>query len=317
MRGLRAWMIGAGLGCWSLVAPALAAPVAGQEAAGFEAALTDWLEGREQPALTALSGLAGQGNAAAQILLAIIDTTPTYQGEWLSGLPRDQRIAVLRAPGGLSGQNWMRVAAESEPLAQAFLHLWDGNATTAVVLDIARLDEPRLAHLAARQLFTREKRGFGAIAGDPAFPPGLLPLAIRDWQDDDPDRAKAARDGLDAGDPGRRLIGLTDPSPEALLAWAQQHPLAANLLETLSGLCPGSVGPEQDLAAYLAQSGGVWALSWVGPPSASLMDPARYAASPKAAQTTVNLLRSGNLAAPETLAASPCIKALVDARKTP
>ena len=317
MRVLRAWIMAMAFAVSAALAPALAAPVAGQDDPAFKAAVSDWLQASEGPALTALSQLAAQGNAAAQVFLAIIDTTPAYQGDWLTSLPRAQRIAVLRAPGGLSGQNWMRVAAEREPLAQAFLTLWDGDATADVVLDFARLGERRVAHMAARQLFSRERRGFGAIGDDPAFPPSLLPLAIRDWQDDDPARAKAALAGLAPGDPGRKVVGLGDPSDAALLLWAQDHPLGANLLKTLGTLCPGSALRAEDLAAYLSQAGGFWALAWLGPPSERLVDPARYAASPQAAQTALRLLRAGPLAGPQAIAASPCIAALLQARAAP
>lgn len=313
----RAWVVAVVYALSAALAPAMAAPVAGQDDPAFEAAVADWLEGSEGPALTALSQLAAQGSAAAQVFLAIIDTTPAYQGDWLASLSRDQRIAVLRAPGGLSGQNWMRVAAEREPLAQAFLRLWDGDATPQVVLDFARLGEMRIAHMAARQLFSREKRGFGAVADDPAFPPGLTPLAIRDWQDDDPARANSARADLAPGDPGRKVVGLGDPAPDEMLLWARSHPLAANLLRTLETLCPGSDLRAEDLAAYLSQSGGFWALAWVGPPSENLVDPARYAASPQAAQTAQSLLRAGPLAGPAAIAASPCIAALLEARAAP
>lgn len=317
MQVLRAWMTGAALALWAALSPVGAGTVAGQDAPAFEAAVTDWLAGREEVALGALSGLAQEGNAAAQILLAIIDTTPAYQGDWLATLPRASRVAVLRAPGGLSGTNWMRIAAQEEPLAQSFLRLWDGDATTDVVLEFARLGELRSAHMAARQLFSREKRGFGAIADDPDFPASLLALAIRDWQRDDPARAAAALGRLDPGDPGRSIAGLPAPLPTAQIDWARKHPPAAQLLETLEGLCPGSAVTAEDLAAYLSQSGGFWALAWIGPPSQSLIDPARYGSSPQASATALRLLRRGGLAGSETLAASPCIAGLVGARPAP
>lgn len=316
MRRAKAWAMIALVALWAVLAPGTARAVAGQDAPEFTAAVEAWLQGREETALENLSALAADGNAAAQILLAILDVTPAYQGDFLSGLPRDRRIALMRAPGGLSGQSWMRVAAGDEPLAQAWLRLWDGDAPAEVVLDFARLGEVRASHFAARQLHSREKRGFGAMADDPAFPPSLMPLAILDWQGDDPARARGARGALPGGHPGGRMLALPSPSPEALWLWAESDPLAANLRQTLTGLCPASDDPAQDLAAFLAQTGGFWALAWIGPPSEALVDPLRYAASPLAAQVARRLLRDRSAtggAAPGagSLPASPCIAALL------
>lgn len=287
----------------------LGAGVAGQEDPAFAAAVTDWLAGKEEAALQALAAQAQAGNSAARILLTLVDTTPAYHGDWLAGLPRDRRIALMRAPGGLSGQNW--IDGEADPLARAWVALRDGNATAALVLEFGRLGEGRAAHMAARQLFIREKRGFGAIADDPAFPASLMPLAIRDWQRDDPARATEALAALGAGHPGRPLVGAGKPTPEALLAWAQAAPATARLLTTLRQLCPASPTPAEDLTAYLAQSGGFWALAWIGPPAESLIDPERYAQSPKAAEVMRHLLRSGALADPEAVAASACLQGLL------
>lgn len=295
--------------CTGLALPARA-EIAGKDAPGFAAAIEAWLAGDEAAAIPALAALAGQGNPAARLQLGLIDSTPAFQGNWLAALPRDQRIAHLRAPGGISGRNWLLM--ESDPLARAWVQLWDGAATADLVLTFAAMGETRAAHMAARQLFIREKRGFGAIAGDPAFPPTLLPLAIRDWQRDDPARAKAAAAALPPGLPGAGLIGSAPPSPAALYDWAQATPYLAPHLTTLARLCPQSPSPDKDLAAYLSQTGGVWGLAWIGPPSAGLIDPARYGASPKAAEVARNALRAGALADPAAIAASPCLQTLLD-----
>lgn len=278
---------------------AQAGPIGGQEEPAFTAAMTDWLAGREEQAILGFAALAASGNAAARIHLALIDTTPAYQGDWLANLPRDQRIALLRRPGGLSGQSWMADAAETEPLAQAWVTLWDSAAPVDLVLTFARAGEPRAAHMAARQLVLRERRGFDALAADPDFPPGLWALAIRD--------GAALR--LPPGDPGRRLLEPGPLDAQALVGWAKATPEGQALLIPLAALCPDSPDPGADLAAFLAQSGGVWALAWAGPPSANLTDPETYAQSPKAVETLRHLLRAG-APAPE-VAGSPCLQGLV------
>lgn len=287
------------------------AEIAGRNDLAFSAAITAWLAGDEATALPALAALASRGNAAAAIQLGLIDSIPAYQGDWLASLPRDGRIAVLRAPGGISGRNWLLEAAETEPLAQVWLRLWDGDASVEVVRDFARLGELRAAHMAARQLFLRQKRSFGALAEDPDFPPSLMPLAILDWQKSDPARAAHALGELSPGDPALRVLGQDAPMPEALLIWAQHHPLAQNLVAALGRICPGDPITPEDFAAYLGQSGGSWALAWAGPPSQGLIDPGAYAKSPKAAETALNLLRGGPLIDAETLAKSPCLQSLL------
>lgn len=305
MQSLRVWLY---LLLLAALAPAARAEVAGQTDPAFVAAIDDWLNADEAAAIPALARLAATGNGAARLHLGLIDAIPGFQGPWLANLPRDRRLALLRAPGGVSGQSWLRAA--EDPLARASVALWDGAARADLVLTIAALGEERAAHMAARQLFLREKRGFGALADQPDFPPALLPLAIRDWQREDPARAAAALAALPAGHPGRPLTGGAGPATADLYAWAKATPQLARHLETLRSLCPQSASPAKDLAAYLSQSGGVWALAWIGPPSARLIPPDRYATSPKAAEVARASLRAGAAADPARLAASPCIEAL-------
>ena len=299
-----------------LLLAALALPVraeiAGKADPAFVAAIDAWLAGDEASAIPALARLAADGNSAARIHLGLIDSTPAYQGDWLTALPRADRIALLRAPGGISGRNWLREAAPTEPLARVWLQIWDGDATVDVLREFTVLGELRAAHMGARLLFMRQMRGFGTLAEDPSFPPSLLPLAIYDWQASDPTRAARGLGDLDPGDPGSSLVRGGMPSPRALLIWAQHHPLAQNLLGALGQICPGDTVSAEDFAAYLGQSGGYWALAWAGPPAQSLIDPAIYAQSPKAAETALNLLRAGALSDAETLAASPCVQGLLN-----
>lgn len=95
-----------------LTAPngAIAQP-AGSDSTAFQHALAAWLDDDDQTALPALAKLAREDNRAAQVLLGRIATRP--MGSWLAGLERKERKELLRAPGGLSGTSWLKVAAEA------------------------------------------------------------------------------------------------------------------------------------------------------------------------------------------------------------
>ncbi|MBK6468622.1 MAG: hypothetical protein IPF96_18645 [Rhodobacter sp.] len=287
----RRWL--AALAALALAAPPLAAdppPLSGQSDPAFQAARDLWLDGKEAEALPALAGLAAGGNAAAQVLLGLIDTTPQYQGPWLSAQPRAERIALLRAPGGLSGRNWMREAALTEPLAQAWLRLWDGDADVQVMLDFAAMDEVHAAHVAAKRLARRDRKGFGAVADDPDFPAFARALAIRDWQTGDPARAEAALAALPGADPGRALLGRHDPAPDALLDLAASDPALGLLDLHLRVVCPGPDGRAERLATALKMIGGWWGLADLGPPAETLVDRQTWVASAQGITAFINVL---------------------------
>jgi hypothetical protein len=104
---------------FTLAAPLRSEPLPGAEAPAFIAARAQWLEGEDMAALTALSALAQGGNAAAQLMLGVIDQTMALHPDALAELPRAERIALLRAPGGLSGRNWLVERRGDLPLAAA------------------------------------------------------------------------------------------------------------------------------------------------------------------------------------------------------
>lgn len=258
-----------------------AEPVAirGQDDPAFSKALEHWLSGREDMALPQLASLAAGGNAAAQILLGLIDTTPPLQGTWLAEQTRAERIALLRAPGGFSGVNWMRVAALTEPLAKVWLRLWSGDAEVQVILDFARLGEGRASLLAAKTLALREKTGFSAIATDPDFPPRAKVLALREMQRQDPSRTETALDALPPGDPARVLLGAPAPSDTARDDWLAITPELFALRLGLATLCPGAESRLADQRAAIAAIGGWWGLAEIGSPVAALIDEDRWARS--------------------------------------
>lgn len=247
--------------------------VGGQGAPDFTAAVDIWLAGDEAAALPRLAALAQDNNRSAQILLGLIDTTPGLQGDWLMALPRADRIALLRAPGGISGQNWMRAAAADDPLAATWLTLWDGDAPMTVMLDLARLDEPRAARVAAMTLAKREKTGFAALAGDPAYPPSARAFAIREDARRDPARAMQDAAALAPGDPQGEILGLR--APDATGAWLGNHPEGDPLVALCADVCPDSDQPACQAAAYRAM-GGYWELMALGSPAEAIIPSERF-----------------------------------------
>lgn len=253
-------------------------PIAGQDDPAFADALNLWLDGHEAVALPRLATLANQDNHAAQILLGLIDTTPILQADWLAAQPRAARLALLRAPGGLSGRNWMRMAAKTEPLAQDWLRLWSGDADIQVMLDLSHKGEARAARLAAKTLALRERTGFGAVAAHPDFPSLVRGLALREAARK-PGQAVQAKQALAPGDPGRILLGLATPTPEALDEWLNATPELAAFRYARAILCPDPAKGITDQAAALAAMGGWWGLAEVGSPVAALISEERWAKS--------------------------------------
>jgi hypothetical protein len=260
-----------------LAAPLRAAPgdpVPGQEAPAFAAAVEAWLAGDEAAALPVLARLAGEGSAAARMLLALIDKMPEMQGPWLSSLPKAGRMALLRAPGGLSGTSWMRPAAEDSPRAALWLRLWSVEAPVSLALDFARAGESRAAREALVFAAARERTGFAGIADDPDYPPGMRYLVWREW------RAAGADDriaedaaALGPGDPQRQVAGLDWDAA----AWPGDHPLAAPLAMLCADRCPDA--PAACARDGLAMLGGYDVLAQFGSPSETLIPAARFSAS--------------------------------------
>ncbi len=280
------WLLAAGLAWSATMAPAPAEPLAvpGAEAAAFAGAVGRWLADDEAAALPALSALAREGNRAAQILLGLIDKAPELQGPWLAARPREERIALMRAPGGLSGRSWMRVAAGAGvDLAGLWVELWDTAARPDLVLRLARAGEARAAREAGIVLAKRERTGFAALAEDPAFPPELGVFAWAEWAaapdaGAGADRVARALAALDPGDPHRGLWG-PPPAAGALEAWLLGAPAALPVAALCRAECPGSVA-SCARAAYGAL-GNPLSLDTLGSPSETLIAAADFAASPR------------------------------------
>lgn len=217
-----------------LSAPSAAAqaPIPGADAPDLIAAVDRWLRSEEEAALNAFAALAQTGNDAARLLLAIIDKTPSLQGPWLAHLPREERIALLRQPGGLSGRSWLHALAD-HPLGALWLAVIAPGAGPEVATDFAELGEKRAARLAFILLAVRKHPGLRQI--DPAeVDPDLVYLLLRGADDE---RRARLLDRLPPGSPQRAMAeGALDTA--TLQEWLATSPVGAPLDAVCSEYCP-------------------------------------------------------------------------------
>jgi len=258
--------------------PAGAAAIAGQDDPRFVAALELWLADDEAEALPALAALAGEGNRAAQVLLALIEATPPLQGPWLVRLTRDERIRLMRAPGGLSGRSWMRAAAEDTTLARLWVEGQDPASTVEAAMGLAAMGEKRAARVTLQAVAARQTRGFAAVAADPGYPPDLRHLVWREWAAEPGGRARVEAE-IAALMPGDPQIGHFVDRPVTAAerdAWLAAAPLAMPLRATCA-ICPDSVAA--CLRAAFTLVGGHAQLADFGTPSETLIPPDVWNAS--------------------------------------
>lgn len=259
-----------------LALPALAGtgtPIAGATDPAFLAARAAWLADDEAAALAALAGLAQSGNAAARLLLGLIDRFPELQGPWLSRLPRDERLALMRAPGGMSGRSWL-AEAQDVPLAAAWQTLLRVEAGPEAGAALAALGEPRAARLAVAMLAAREH-----------------PALRDDWQDwmdpelafvvwpraSEPLRARLAA-AIGPDHPQRGLMGEAGPAA-GWADWLAQSPAAAPFRALCAAECPESQAACR-LAAHAALGSQVAAVT-LGSPVESLIAQDEFLAAPR------------------------------------
>ena len=275
-----------------VVAVARAEPIAGQSDPGFTAALTIWLADDEADALPALATLAAEGNRAAQVLLGLIDRTPPVQGPWLAARPRAERLALTRAPGGLSGRSWLGEAAADTALARLWLARDAVAATPQTALALAALGEDRAARLALQAIAARQAGGFAAVADDPLYPPTMRYLVWREWAASPaaaPDAAtRIAREiaALSPGDPQIHLHTGRRPPPAALDGWLATADLAAPLRATCT-LCPAEIA--RCLGTLYRLVGEYPGLAEFGSPSETLVPPGVWLASPRGRRASLRV----------------------------
>lgn len=246
---------------------------AGADDPAFRAALELWLDDDEATALPLLAGMAAAGNDAARLLVGLIDKTFPLQGPWLALRDKPERIALLRDPGGLSGQSWLRLTEHD--LAGRWMAVLDQRADIAAALSLADLGEARAVRVALVSLEARQITGFADFADDPRFPDALRYLVWQDWQ-------KAGRTfdaalaNLHPGD-GQRQMVEASVAADDLMDWLAITDLGRPLVALCEAACPDQQAACR-LAGYQA-IGGYRRFASLGTPAAVLISEARFAAS--------------------------------------
>jgi hypothetical protein len=240
---------------------------------GFRQAAQMWLNGPESDALRDLAELAQAGDPSARLLLGLIDKTPALQGPWLSRLTRAQRLALMRAPGGLSGRSWLNFA-HGQPVAEAWreLHLVDADLGAAQRL--AELGEARAAREAVLTLAARDRLTLPESWSWPDWMDSELTYVV--WA-----RARnGLRENLAAqvpiGHPQRGLMGLPADG-DALGRWLADSPAASPLRAICDADCPET--RETCLSAAYQALGSHNAVLTLGSPAESLISGEDFLAS--------------------------------------
>ncbi|MBN2759610.1 MAG: hypothetical protein JXQ79_03850 [Rhodobacteraceae bacterium] len=193
-----------------------------------------WLADQELDGLQGLALLAQQGDAQSQLLLGLIDKFAELQGAALVAMPRAERLALLRAPGGMSGRNWVHFAAQQgDAIAVAWTELWSMDAGLDTAKALAALDEPRALAETLITLVKRHESGFPAeVLAQDWYPQTLLMLSEnRVLRDED-----AAK--LHPGDPQHRFGTKGAPEPEALHDWLVTSAVARPIRAVCAAQCP-------------------------------------------------------------------------------
>ena len=229
----------------------------------FDGAVATWLHGDEAEALGELSILARSGDNRARLLLGLIDKSPQLQGPWLSRLPRDQRMALMRAPGGLSGRSWLTLAAEL-PVARAWLQMLQVGAGLETAAELAALGEARAARQAVTMIAAREQLDMGD-----SWPDWLDPeLAWLVWPSAGAELREAIAAMIPETHPQRAMMGLSTVEG-ALGPWLAENPAAAPLRAICQSECPDSM--VSCLAAAYAALNSHAAVLTLGSPTATLI----------------------------------------------
>lgn len=247
--------------------------IPGTADADFHSAFENWLSDEEQDALPALAQLAHDGNGAARVLLGVIDKKSALQGPWVTALSRQDRISVLRAPGGLSGQNWMTIAAPDIAYAQLWSSLWHVEGGLDIATGFADIGDTRAVREALLVIASRRESGFPPelLAAD-WFPKTLSYLAA-EWPalPDNPETR-------DQGDPQLRMSGQAIADAD-LRGWLDQSDLGAPLRNVCDVQCPSE--PSQCSLALYKGLGSYPALAMLGSPVPVLVSSDEFYQSPR------------------------------------
>jgi hypothetical protein len=216
--------------------------IEGQADPRFRQALADWLDDDDAASLPVFAALAAEDNRAAQVMLGFIDINTELHGPWLARLPRAERRALMRQPGGVSGRSWMAAAAADTPLAAAWTALW--NAGGAVDPEIARsfaaLGEDRAVRMTLLAMSVGDRGGMAVLADEPFYPPSMRFLVWRDWARDPANQPRVAAE-IAALPPGDLQIATQtgEPAtPAARAAWLAEAPSIALMRAFCDAACP-------------------------------------------------------------------------------
>jgi len=173
----------AALAIFANLATAQTPQINGADHPDYQAAVAEWLAGRDAEALAHLAQLSRDDNAAAQILLARIAARAPLHQHVTGMLSRADRVALLRMPGGLSGKSWLTKAAETAPLAAALLQSTRVGENAAAVTTLLDLGETETALLAASTMVSYGETAVlqGVIDGVTTRLPDDASLALSLW----------------------------------------------------------------------------------------------------------------------------------------
>ncbi len=152
-----------------LLATTLTVFVATSAAAALDDALEAWLADNDYEALPALTNLARSGDVDAQLLLGVIAGRP--HSPYVVNLPRSDRKNQLRAPGGLSGVSWLKVAADAGNLrAKALVSVQTPPFVSSGITTLVRLGEDGAAATAMLRAATYRRTDPNAAVFDRTYP---------------------------------------------------------------------------------------------------------------------------------------------------
>jgi hypothetical protein len=104
-----------------LALSALSTVIAATPQEKWENAIAGWLDGDDVGPLAQLAELARGGDERAMFMLERINKRPSALSPYLQSLSRRERLALLRAEGGLSGTSWLKRVKKQQELASALL----------------------------------------------------------------------------------------------------------------------------------------------------------------------------------------------------
>jgi len=286
-----------------LAAAALAAFANIAAAASFDDALDAWLADNDYRALPALAELARGGDTDAQLLLGVIAARP--HSPYLANLPRSDLRALLRAPGGLSGASWLKVAADAGNLrAKALIAVQTPPFVTSAITTLVTLGEDGAAATAMLRAATYRRTDPKADILNRAYPADMAyaatVLRLSASLDANPSgearlrqleryaaNAFLSRRPQTAPDrdislrlfPGNYSDTSALPAGEFLLKIAPVSRPANRLRAYCEAACPRAVAVcAGDAVALLGGYDQIWRF---GPPINALVSEDRYLASPR------------------------------------